>query len=66
MADPKKTTGRGVVDSIAALRLLRYNTKGPGAERAKPIAKPSIEKLRDVVAKVVTKKKKRKVKKGCR
>lgn len=51
----KKPAGRGVVDSIAALRELRYMTKGPGAKRRAP-AKPSIEKLRVDVAKVAKKK----------
>ena len=64
MAD--KSKDRGVVDSIARLRELRYMTRGPGAKRARAVVKPSIEKLRDVVAKVVTKKKKRKSKKGRR
>lgn len=57
----KKPTNRGVVDSIAALRELRYMTKGPGAVRAKRTpAKPSIEKLRVDVAKVAKKAKKTK------
>lgn len=51
----KKPASRGVVDSIAALRELRYMTKGPGAKRRSP-AKPSIEKLRVDVAKVAKKK----------
>lgn len=54
----KKPTDRGVVDSIARLRELRYMTKGPGAKRAKVPAKPSIEKLRSEVAKVAKKAKK--------
>jgi hypothetical protein len=60
MAD-KKPDGRGVVDSIARLRELRYMTRGPGA---KPVPKPSIDQLRADVAKVVAKKPKaRKAKK---
>ena len=45
---------------IERLRLLRYNTKGPGAKRARAPEKPSIEKLRNDVAKVATKKPKAK------
>jgi hypothetical protein len=63
MADQKKTTGRGVVDSIYALRLKRYNEKGPGAARAKPAKLPSVDQLRDQVAKVKPKARKKKSKK---
>ncbi len=58
----KDKTDRGVVDSIYALRLNRYNTKGPGAKRARPAERPSVDQLRDKVAKVATRKKK--VRKG--
>lgn len=44
---------------IERLRLLRYNTKGPGAKRARSPEKPSIEKLRSDVAKVAKKKPKK-------
>ena len=57
----KKPAGRGVVDSIYALRLKRYNERGPGAKREPKT--PTIEKLRADVAKVkpkAAKKKKRK------
>ncbi len=60
MAEKEKVSGRGVVDSIYALRLNRYNTKGPGAKRARPAERPSVEQLRVKVAKVAVKKKKAK------
>ena len=56
----KKPTDRGVVDSIARLREQRYMTKGPGAKRARPAPKPTVEQLRTVVAKVEKKATKRK------
>lgn len=62
MADQKKTSDRGVEASIAALRLLRYNTKGPGAARAKPAKLPTVDQLRDKVAKVAVKVRKKKSK----
>jgi hypothetical protein len=52
MSDTPK--GRGVVDSIRALRERRYNEYGPGAKRAP--AKPSVEELRATVAKIPAKK----------
>lgn len=49
----KKPASRGVVDSIAHLRYLRFMTKGPGAKRAKaPAPLPSVNQLRVQVAKV--------------
>lgn len=60
----KKPADRGVADSIAALRLKRYNEKGPGAARAKPAARPTVDQLRSKVAKVA--KKKPKAKRGRR
>jgi len=56
----KKETGRGVVDSIAALRLKRYMEKGPGASSPRAPKKPTIDKLRAEVSKVVVKKSKKK------
>ena len=41
---------KGALDDIARLKRIRYETKGPGAYRSAP--KPSIEKLRGIVAKV--------------
>lgn len=64
----KKPANRGVVDSIARLRELRYMTKGPGAKHKAP-AKPTVEQLRADVAKVKVKpakKKARKAKRGRR
>lgn len=49
---------------IERLRLIRYNTKGPGAKRAPE--KPSIDDLRGVVANVAKKKKPKKSKRGKR
>lgn len=63
MAD-KKPEGRGVVDSIARLRELRYMTRGPGAKSARSPKLPSIDKLRADIAKVPAKKVKKKSKKG--
>jgi hypothetical protein len=62
MPDHKKPTDRGVADSIAALRHMRYMTRGAGQfERKKSAApKPSVDQLRKKVAKVATKKKARK------
>lgn len=37
---------------VERLRLMRYNTKGPGAARARAPAKPSVEQLRSTLAKV--------------
>lgn len=56
----KKSASRGVVDSIARLRELRYMTKGAGAKPQKAPAKPTIEKLRADVAKVTPAPKKQK------
>jgi hypothetical protein len=56
----KKASDRGVVDSIARLREIRYMTKGPGAARARAPKKPTIDKLRSDVAKVEKKTKKAK------
>lgn len=62
----KKPGNRGVVDSIARLRNLRYMTKGPGAKHAAP-AKPTVDQLRADVAKVAVKPaKKKKAKKAKR
>lgn len=47
MSDPKD---RGVVDSIRALRERRYMERGPGAKRSR--TKPSVEELRDAIARV--------------
>jgi hypothetical protein len=58
MPDNRKAADRGVVDSIARLRNLRYMTKGPGAKRAAP-AKPTVDQLRADVAKVTVKPKKK-------
>lgn len=59
---------KGAVDDIARLRLLRYNTRGPGAKRAREAQKPTVEQLRDDVAKIAKKKKKKakKSKRGLR
>lgn len=63
----KKSTDRGVADSIAQLRLNRYMTKGAGAKRAKaPTPLPSVDQLRDQVAKVAIKVRKKKSKKRAR
>lgn len=59
----KKAANRGVVDSIARLRELRYYTKGPGAKHKAP-AKPTVEQLRADVAKVAAKPAKPKKKKA--
>lgn len=60
MPEQKKPAGRGVVDSIAALRLRRYNEKGPGAARARPAKLPTVDQLRAKVAKVPVKVRKKK------
>jgi hypothetical protein len=63
MADKDKKTGdRGVVDSIAALRHLRYMTRGPGAVKYAPAKLPTVDELRAKVSKVPTKISKRKKK----
>jgi hypothetical protein len=65
----KKPGDRGVADSIANLRHMRYMTKGPGQferKRAKPLPAPSIAKLRNDVAKVAKKAVKKKPKKRSR
>lgn len=63
MSDKNKKSGdRGVVDSIAALRQMRYMTRGPGAERKQPAKLATVEQLRAKVAKVPTKISKRKKK----
>lgn len=66
MAD-KKAGDRGVVDSITALRMKRYNEKGAGSLKKVP-ALPTIDQLREKVAKVPAKKKAKrgKKKKGAR
>ena len=63
----KKPANRGVAESIARLRLLRYMTKGPGAKHKAP-TKPTVEQLRSDVAKIAVKpaKKKRAKKRGRR
>lgn len=62
MAD-KKSGDRGVVDSIARLRELRYMTRGPGAKPPRKATQPSIEDLRAKVAAVAKKPSKRRSKK---
>lgn len=52
----KKSSDRGVVDSIARLREIRYLTKGPGAKSPRAPKRPTIDKLRKDVAKVTAKK----------
>ena len=52
----KKPPTRGVVDSIAALRMGRYMTKGPGAKRAREPSKPTVDDLRGSLAKITKKK----------
>lgn len=58
----KKPTDRGVVDSIAALRELRYMTRGPGRfeGRKRAPATPTVKKLQAVVDKIPAKPKKAK------
>ena len=51
----KKPTGRGVVDSIYALRLQRYNEYGPGSARAKATPAPTVDQLREKVAAITPK-----------
>lgn len=58
----KKPADRGVVDSIAALRLMRYLEKGPGAKPARQTTRPSVDQLRSDVATVVKKAAKKKPK----
>lgn len=55
MAD-KKPAGRGVVDSIYALRLRRFNEYGPGSARAKATPAPTVDQLRETVAAITPKK----------
>ncbi len=73
MPDQKKTTDRGVVDSIARLREQRYMTKGLGAvEQARRDGRasqktamkklPTVDQLRDQVSKVAVKVRKKKSK----
>ena len=52
----KKSGDRGVVDSIARLRQIRYMTRGAGAKPSKAPATPTVEQLRATVAKVKPKK----------
>lgn len=67
MAD-KKPADRGVVDSIANLRHLRYMTRGPGQfERKRKVAPaPTVDQLRSTVDKVAKKAAKKKTKKRAR
>lgn len=66
MADKDKKPGdRGVVDSIYALRMKRYNEKGAGAARA-PAKLATVEQLREKVAKVPPVKIRKKKMKGKR
>lgn len=62
----KKPGSRGVVDSIAALRLKRYNEKGAGAKHAKPAPSPATVKLLQAVVDSVKPKKRKKSKKRSR
>lgn len=59
MAD-KKPGDRGVVDSIARLRELRYMTRGPGAAPKRAPKPTSVQQLRVQVAKIAVKKKAKK------
>lgn len=59
----KKPAGRGIVDSIYALRLRRFNEYGPGSARAKTTP-PTVDQLRAKVAAIATKPKRPKAKKG--
>jgi len=59
----KKPAGRGVVDSIAALRRRRFNEYGPGSSRAKSTPAPTVDQLREKVAAIVPKKRPKKAKK---
>lgn len=62
MVDKDKKPGdRGVLDSIYALRMRRYNEKGAGAKSA-PAKLATVEQLRAKVSKVPTKISKRKKK----
>lgn len=66
MTDKDKKPGdRGVVDSIYALRMKRYNEKGAGAVRA-PAKLATVDQLRSKIAKVpavkISKKKKKRTK----
>lgn len=65
MPDHKKPADRGVVDSIAHLRELRYMTRGPGQfeRKRKAAPAPSIDQLRSKVATVAKKAAKKKTKK---
>lgn len=65
MADKPTEDKPSKVADIARLRLLRYNTRGPGAQR-QPVTKAVVDKLRDQIAKVPAKKSKRKKKRGKR
>lgn len=52
----KKPAGRGVVDSIYALRLRRFNEYGPGSARAKASTPaPTVDQLRAKVAAIAPK-----------
>ena len=62
MAD--KTPSRGVVDSIAALRLRRYFERGAGAAPKRAPKAPTVQQLRVEVAKIAVKRTKKKSKKG--
>lgn len=52
---PEEKVKPSKLASIERLKQIRYDTKGPGAHRAPP-ARPSIDQLRNVVAKVGKKK----------
>lgn len=66
MASDRKTPGP-VEQSIARLRELRYMTRGPGAARSrKTPPAPTINQLRDKVAKVAATPKKSKKRKARR
>lgn len=55
----KGPADRGVVDSIAALRLKRYYENGAGAAPSRAPATPTVDQLRAKVAKVKPKKRKK-------
>ncbi len=57
---------RSKLADVERLRLIRYQTRGPGACRVAPSARPSIEKLRKDVAKVGKKKSAKKARKARR
>ena len=51
--EPKKPSK---LADIERLKLIRYNTKGPGAKRARAPERPTVDQLRNEVAKVAKKK----------